>query len=59
MQSWWNVYLVLESFFSWLYSNYIYFSKDDKYNGYAMVFLEHATRGFDSLCLEKTSHATF
>jgi hypothetical protein len=37
-----------ESLLFWLCSNYIYCSKDDKYNGYAMVLFEHATRGFDS-----------
>jgi hypothetical protein len=40
-----------ESFLFWLYSNYIYCSKDDKYNGYAMALFEHATRDFDSSCL--------
>jgi hypothetical protein len=38
-------------FLFWLYSNYIYCSKDDKCNGYAMLIFEHATRGFDSSCL--------
>jgi hypothetical protein len=34
-----------------LCSNYIYCSKDDKCNGYAMILFERATRGFDSSCL--------
>jgi hypothetical protein len=34
-----------------LCSNYIYWSKDDKCNGYATVLFDHATKGFDSSCL--------
>jgi hypothetical protein len=47
-----------ESLLFWLFSNYIYYSKDDKCNGYAMVLFEHATRDFDSSCLGWIGHAT-
>jgi hypothetical protein len=40
-----------ENFLFWLCSNYIFCSKDDKCNGYAMVLFEHATRGFDNSSL--------
>jgi hypothetical protein len=45
MQSWLITYLLYDKAF------YIDCSKDDKCNGYAMVFFEHATRGFDNSCL--------